>query len=317
MIVTLPTLGAIRDHFPDAFIEVMGYPAHLELIKERYYADIVSRFDQLDIAHLFVRDAEIPRSFRERLCQMEWIISFISDRNRVFSHNLNASTARCIHYDPFPSDDKGIHIVDHFLNSLSSLGINYTNNIPKIFLNDEDNRFGENFIKSNIVDPKKILVAIHPGSGSRQKCWPVTRFVALINWLSRELQAHILVVSGPADQGITERLKAGGSKDIILADQLPLPKLAAVLKRCNLFIGNDSGITHLAAALGVHTIAIFGPTDPRIWGPRGDLVKIIYKEVPCSPCGADTRRGCSVQRCLEYIKTEDVMHEVRCSIFQS
>ena len=143
MIVTLPTLGAIRDHFPDAFIEVMGYPAHLELIKERYYADIVSRFDQLDIAHLFVRDAEIPRSFRERLCQMEWIISFISDRNRVFSHNLNASTARCIHYDPFPSDDKGIHIVDHFLNSLSSLGINYTNNIPKIFLNDEDNRFGE------------------------------------------------------------------------------------------------------------------------------------------------------------------------------
>jgi len=308
----LPTLGAIRDHFPNAFIEVMGYPAHLELIKGRYYADVVSRFDQMDIAHLFVKDAEIPNSFRERLCQMDLIISFVSDSDRIFSHNLNASKARCIiHYDPFPADDAGIHMIDHFLHVLDSLGITYTDTIPKIFLNDEDIRFGEDFVKDRIAGSKKMLIAIHPGSGSRQKCWPIERFAALINRLNQELQAHIIVISGPADQEIVEGLNAGIHDDFTLTDQLPLAKLAAVIKRCNFFIGNDSGITHLAAALGIYTIALFGPTDPKIWGPRGESVKILYKKVHCSPCVADMRRNCFTQICLENIKMEDIIHEVR------
>lgn len=290
----------------------MGYPAHLELIKGRYYADVVSRFDHMDIAHLFVKDAEIPSFLRERLDQIDLVISFVSDSDRIFSHNLNTSKARCIiHYDPFPADDEGIHMVDHFLQSLDSLGITSNDNIPKIFLNDEDVRFGEDYVKDRIAGSEKMLIAIHPGSGSRQKCWPIERFAALINRLNKELQAHIVVVSGPADQEIVERLKTRIHDDFTLADQLPLAKLAAVIKRCNFFIGNDSGVTHLAAALGVYTIGLFGPTDPKIWGPRGESVKILYKKAHCSPCLADMRRNCFTQICLENIKIEDVMHEVR------
>ena len=290
----------------------MGYPAHLELIKGRYYADVVSRFDHMDIAHLFVKDAEIPSSLRERLDQIDLIISFVSDSDRIFSHNLNTSKARCIiHYDPFPADDEGIHMVDHFLQSLDFLGITSNDNIPKIFLNDEDVRFGEDYVKNRIAGSKKMLIAIHPGSGSKQKCWPIERFILLINRLNQAFQAHIVVVSGPADQEIIERLKAGIHDDFVLADQLSLAKLAAVIKRCDFFIGNDSGVTHLAAALGVYTIVLFGPTDPKIWGPRGESVKILYKKAHCSPCLADMRRNCFTQICLENIKIEDVMHEVR------
>ncbi|OOP55824.1 MAG: hypothetical protein AYP45_12605 [Candidatus Brocadia carolinensis] len=307
----MPTLGAIRNHFPNAFIEVMGYPAYLELIKGRYYADVVSRFDQMDIAHLFVKDAEIPNSFKERLHQMDLIISFVSDRDQIFSHNLNASKARCIiHYDSFPADDEGIHMIDHFLQLLDSLEITYTDTIPKIFLNDEDIRFGEDFVKDCGTGSKKMLIAIHPGSGSKQKCWSIERFATLISRLNQELQAHIIVVSGPADQEIIERLKAEIHDDFTLVDQLPLAKLAAVIKRCNIFIGNDSGITHLAAALGIRTIALFGPTDPKMWGPRGESVKILYNKVHCSPCVADVRRNCITPICLESIKMEDIIHEV-------
>lgn len=290
----------------------MGYPRYLELIKCPYYTDVVSRFDQPDVSHLFVKDAEIPRPLRDRLCRMDLIISFVSDREGVFSHNLNRVKARSVlHYDPFPGGDESIHMIDHFLESLNPLEITCTDTIPKIFLNDDDRRLGEAFVKNSIAGSKRMLVAIHPGSGSRQKCWPAERFTALISWLNQELQAHIVVVSGPADQGIIEQINMGGNGDVTVADQLPLSKLAAVLKRCDLFIGNDSGITHLAAALGIHTIALFGPTDPRVWGPRGESVKILYQKSPCSPCRAETRRTCLTQRCLENIPIEEVVREVR------
>lgn len=308
----MPTLGAIRDHFTRSFIEIMGYPRYLELIKGHYYADEISRFDQPDISHLFIKDAEISESFRERLCHMDLIISYVSDRDGIFSHNLNAVKAQgVIHYDPFPPGDEAGHITDHFLQSLDSLDITCTDTIPKIFLNEEDVRFGRDFVKDRIAGSKRMLIAIHPGSGSRQKCWPVERFVALINWLYQEYQACIVMIFGPADQEILERLKAGGNGGFIIADQLPLSKLAAVIKRCNLFIGNDSGVTHLAAALGIHTIALFGPTDPKVWGPRGESVKILYRKAHCSPCRAEMRRDCLTQRCLEKIPIEDVMREVR------
>jgi ADP-heptose:LPS heptosyltransferase len=199
------------------------------------------------------------------------------------------------------------------LKSLNPLGISYDNNIPKIFLHDEDIFFSNDFIKGRIADPKRMVVAVHPGSGSRQKCWPVERFAGLLNRL-RRMEAQIIIVSGPADKEIVERLKAKVNDDFPLVDHLSLPKLAAVLKQCNLFIGNDSGITHLAAAVGVRTLAIFGPTDPKIWGPRGELVKILYKKAHCSPCPADFRRNCSTQICLEDIQIEDVMHEVKSKL---
>jgi ADP-heptose:LPS heptosyltransferase len=85
-----------------------------------------------------------------------------------------------------------------------------------------------------------------------------------------------------------------------------LRTLAALLRRGKCFIGNDSGITHLAAAVGTPSIALFGPTDPGVWGPRGENVSIIRGETDCSPCTPETLRGCTRQRCLENIKVETV-----------
>ncbi len=317
MIVTLPAFGAIRNHFTNARIEVMGYPSFLEIIRGRFYADEVSRFDQADVSHLFMKDAEISVSLRKRFSSMDLIVSFVSDKDQVLTRNLEAmGVRRVMHYDPFPPEDGSVHIIDHFLKSLDALDISYANKIPKVFLHDEDICFGNDFIRERIVDPRKILVVLHPGSGSRQKCWPVERFAALINRLNREMQAHVFLVSGPADGEIVEELKAKVKGKFFLIDRLSLPKLAAIIEQCDLFIGNDSGITHLAAAMGVRTVAIFGPTDPKMWGPRGERVKILYKKAYCSPCLAEKRRNCSPQTCLENIKIEDVLHEIRDTLLE-
>ena len=290
----------------------MGYSSFLEIVKGRFYADTISRFDQADISHLFVDNSRIPASLTKKLKGVDLIISFVSDKGQIMVSNLRAAGVKhVIHYEPFPSEGEAIHVIDHFLRCLDLLGVPYSNKIPKIFLKDEDVLFGEIFLNKSIVDPDKLLVAVHPGSGSRQKCWPVDRYVELILWLSEKINAHVLIISGPADRENIEELKVKVKNSFILVDQLPLPIVAAIIKRCNLFVGNDSGITHLAAAIGTLTISIFGSTDPSKWGPRGERVKILYKKSPCSPCPSDTRRNCFSQTCLENVTVEDVISEIR------
>ncbi len=312
LVVTLPTFEAIRKYFKNARIDIMGYSSFLEIVKGRFYADTISRFDQADIASLFTKNSNVPASLINKLSNMDLIIAFVSDKDQVMVNNLRAAGVKhVIHYEPFPSEGEGIHVIDHFLKCLDLLVIDHSNKIPKIFLRDEDILLGEKFLNDRVVNPKKMLVAMHPGSGSRQKCWPTDRYVELILWLKKEMDAQILLISGQADTGIVEALRDKVRDNFILADQLPLPILAAIIKRSNLFVGNDSGITHLAAAVGTPTITIFGPTDPRMWGPRGEQVKILYKKSPCSPCSFDTRRNCFSQICLEGVTVEDVISEIR------
>ncbi len=116
-------------------------------------------------------------------------------------------------------------------------------------------------------------VAVHPGSGSPGKCWPPERFARLI----ADLSEPILVVGGPADAEVCGRVKAllGEGCSPVLAEDQSVAELAALLARCSLYVGNDSGVSHLAAALGVPTIAVFGPTDPAVWAPRGPAVEAV------------------------------------------
>ena len=312
LVVTLPTFEAIRNYFNNARIDIMGYSSFLEIVKGRFYADTISRFDQADIVPLFTKNSNIPASLINKLSNTDLIISFVSDKEQIMVRNLRVASAKhVIHYEPFPSECEDIHIIDHFIRCLDLLGVPYSNKIPKIFLKDEDVLFGEIFLNKSIVDPDKLLVAVHPGSGSRQKCWPIDRYVELILWLKKEMDAQILLISGQADTEIVEELRKKVRDNIILVDQLPLPIVAAIIKRCNFFVGNDSGITHLAAAIGTLTISIFGSTDPSKWGPRGERVKILYKKSPCSPCPSDTRRNCFSQTCLENVTVEDVISEIR------
>jgi ADP-heptose:LPS heptosyltransferase len=79
------------------------------------------------------------------------------------------------------------------------------------------------------------------------------------------------------------------------------------MEGCRFFIGNDSGISHMAAALGLPTVAIFGPTDPRVWSPRGEKVVVVRKEIPCSPCPQERFFQCKNFECLKGIEISEVL----------
>jgi len=117
---------------------------------------------------------------------------------------------------------------------------------------------------------------LHPGSGSAKKNWPVEKFAALARWLVDELALPLVVVRGEADERVVGNLSAAlVPRPVTLATGLKLVELAGVLERCAVFAGNDSGITHLAAAVGAPTVALFGPASVPIWEPRGDRVRVV------------------------------------------
>jgi len=112
-------------------------------------------------------------------------------------------------------------------------------------------------------------VVIHPGSGGRHKNWPLERFTAVADWLHHSARSVAWLV-GPAEERLEQALPGPVIRNT------PLRDLARILAAARLYIGNDSGITHLAAAVGCPTIAVFGPTPPNIWAPRGRNVRIIH-----------------------------------------
>jgi len=127
-------------------------------------------------------------------------------------------------------------------------------------------------------------VAIHPGSGSKEKNWPLENWIALFSREGGLLDAEgkdgrrcpsLVVISGEADKSQAEQLeREWKNRDVRFAKNLPLPHLAAVLER-SIFIGHDSGISHLAAAAGANCLLLFGPTDPNVWTPRNENVRVL------------------------------------------
>ena len=119
----------------------------------------------------------------------------------------------------------------------------------------------------------------------------------------------------PADteavQAVSEGLR--GEK-VTIAHTLPLSWLAETIASSSLYIGNDSGVSHLAAAIGIPTLAIYGPTDPRVWGVRGPAASVLWKGLSCSPCTREEARQCPRRRCLEDISIEEVIRQCEINL---
>jgi len=157
-------------------------------------------------------------------------------------------------------------------------------------------------------DFKRPLVALHPGSGNRKKCWPLRNFENLINHLEERYNCFFVLFSGPAEVGtILQKIVdyVGDRKNTCLRiSGHDLTSVASLLSLSNSYIGNDSGITHLAASvMNGRVIAIFGPTDPCLWGPRANEAVIIPSNRACAPCETKSR-GCRVQDQSEYCNIE-------------
>lgn len=151
-----------------------------------------------------------------------------------------------------------------------------------------------------------VLLAPFSSSHRRWKCWPPQRFAQLSTLLYQQAGLHPVIVGSSGEvEAAAELVEATAAPVVNLVGHTDTAQLLSLLTRASLFIGQDSGPTHLSAALGRPTLAIFGPTDPQVTGPLGDNSQIVYKNLPCSPCHEQAAE-CPDRQCLLSIQPEEV-----------
>jgi ADP-heptose:LPS heptosyltransferase len=309
-IVALPVIQNLRDHFPAARIELVVGGAVAELLRGRCVADQVSSFDEARWAALFASDASAAR---ELLHEFQHIVFYIADNAQAI--RLRAALGdRLTLWPPLPPADAPAPIGQHLQGALAKLGIAPTTAFPAVTLTPEDQEFVRQYWRAHKLEAKPVI-ALHPGSGSAQKNWPASRYAEVAALLKRD-GARLLIIAGPADDAPLKALRERLSGELLTTEGLTLPQVAALLARCRCLVGNDSGIAHLAAAMGVPTLTIFGPTDPVVWAPSGPAVTVLAPRVPCAPCAPEKRRSCVTLECLASISV-DLVYQSVCQRLRS
>ncbi|MEW6356165.1 MAG: glycosyltransferase family 9 protein [Planctomycetota bacterium] len=315
-VLTLPAIGAIRRAFPSAHIRLLGHPHISDLAVGRGYADSARNLEDAGFATLFAPAQEHAqtslsvahaRNPIKELKAFDLIVAFWRDPEGMLAGNLaRFCPAKIVVHDPMPPPEPKRHAVDHLCEVLGKIEIHEHNPSPRLFPGQEDLAGADAFLAERRLDPAKTI-AVHPGSGGRTKNWPADRFNEIIERITTHTECQVLLTCGPADEEVVKATRG----TFAIANNFSLPILAAILSKCRAYLGNDSGITHIAAAVGTPTIAIFGPTDPDVWGPRGESVTIIRGQAPCAPCSREERLACKNRRCLEAVGIDDVWDRIR------
>jgi ADP-heptose:LPS heptosyltransferase len=291
-VLTLPALQALRREWPGAYVELIGYPHIAGLAKEGGLVDRVASLDRSDMARFFSSNAAISEEQAGYVSSFDFVLSYLYDPDGTVVRNLLATGVRQVLYCS-PRFGSG-HAADHFMKPLETLAI-YPEGVPcpRLDLRDETVACGRDVLRRFGRD----VVVLHPGSGGKAKRWPIGRFMALAEAVRKDCRAEVVFAAGEADDDLVNALRAAGEGARLLTG-LSLVTLAGVLKGACSYVGNDSGITHMAAALGVPVVALFGATDPEMWGPRGDGVRILRGAVDGRPDVA----GIDVKTVLEAVR---------------
>src|SRR6266567_5723017 len=281
-ILTLPSLKALRDARPDAQIEILGYKHIAALAENRFYAQAVRSIEYGPLSSFFAKNSELPAELANYFASFDLIISYLFDPDRIFENNLRRCGVENLLCGPAKIVETAVHAARQLALPIEQLGIGVGDLTEKVFPSIDDRQFAKGFLQF-LQQP---ILAIHPGSGSTEKNWPLENWIGLF---SRNGGAPLtgdkfgelgnafsmVVISGEADKTEADALeREWKNSEVRFANNLPLPHLAAVLER-SIFIGHDSGISHLAAAAGANCVLLFGPTDPNVWAPRKKNVRVL------------------------------------------
>lgn len=262
-IVTLPVLQALRARWPSAHIEIWGYPHIADLAVAGGLAESVLSLDRAEMARFFVPQPQFTDAQVAAVRSFDLTCNYLHDPvGQVRSNLLLAGAKQVLSGSPII---KRGHAIPFLLEPLQALAIYETDLVPELDLSGEARAAARRRLQALGIRGRPVVV--HPGSGSPAKTWPADRFAEILHRL-RTAGREAAAVVGEADTEAAARL-ARDLPDLPRLEGLTLVELAAILAESERFLGNDSGITHLAAAVGLPVVALFGPSDAETWAPRG------------------------------------------------
>lgn len=287
LIATLPVLQSLKQS--GYYVTLAGNGQYREFFLRYGYVDEFIPSDGGFFLPLFAGE---PESAVSRYLKKFEVILAYTDKTETFSEALKKSFPGEIIFHPVNPEKIQKHIVLHLLEPVRSIA-NCVTETPEIKI-------------GSLATEKRFV--IHPGSGSIQKNWSKENFFEVYRRLSAEKKGYLLL--GYAE----DYMKDFWQKNVPAEKIINSPDMNTLIERVRntgLYIGNDSGISHLFAASGIPSVVIFGPTSPSVWSPGEKNVKILYKKTDCSPCSAFRRESCVEKKCLNSITVAEVMENVK------
>lgn len=301
ILLALPAVALLKEALPGARLTMAANLDHLAPILGRYVESARS-LATLPLHSLYT-DADLPEAEARFWLSFDRIISWTGASDAGFVRRMKAlhSGATVAAWKPGPGEKR--HVAQIFIDTLGEEIARGRSVVPvRLVLEAELSDRGKLWL-SERAPAGGGLIALHPGAGSAAKRWHPERFLSLARHLASEGRT-VLLIEGPAEPSLAREIGRMLSGRAVIAESLPLDLLAAVIARCHAFVGNDSGVAHLAAALGVPSLVLFGPTEPKHWAPPGAHVMVYRNSRGCRACAAEAG---APHTCLENIEVEDVV----------
>lgn len=247
---------------------MLGYEHIVSLATAGGFADAKRSIEYGPMGAFFNPRAELDPELCAYFGSFQQVVSFLFDPDGFFSGNLKRCGVKNLIVISPKIDPEGDHAVRQLARPLDRLAL-YLEEAGAVWKPGAAEReFAAGFLRG--LD--RPIIALHPGSGGERKNWPAERWLELAAALAPH---RLVIIGGEADAKVMTAFHSANLPHARFAENLPLPRLGAVLAGCDLYLGHDSGISHLAAAAGARCLLLFGPTDPDIWAPPHDRVYIV------------------------------------------
>lgn len=311
VVMSLPTLRVIRERFPHAQITIaVGKPAG-EIVRMSGYADATIEIDRVALRDGF-KPLSVLKMFRlakdVRGRRFDFIIDlhsfaetnllgfFSGAPKRLFSRRRGRSLDFLANFKPSPpieENNRERHQVDRYLDVLRPLGITDAERVPRLTTRFEDDQEIDRLLKKSRAEMGAPLVGLFPGAGHESRRWPLEQFAQLADSLARNDAVRPIVFVGPEERALIPRIRSIFPAATVILDQLSIRQLAAALARLAVFVSNDTGPLHIAAALGVPVVLLLDGRAPDSYIPLSEPKRVIYgatiSEIPVEQVYEATR----------------------------
>ena len=316
VVLTTPAIRALRQQLPQAKISMLTDEHYQDLISQNPHLDEVLTLDRKDkrlVTNLqlvnFLRSKrfDVVIDFQRKFGTS--LIGWLSQaRIRVGFHRPNGYLLT----DPVPiSRHNRQHVIDDYFQLLEVVGISATDRQLELHVSSEDRAFAQQKVEQKSVSILGPTIGLFPGASWNFKKWSPERFAEIGRRYAQYYQGKILIFGSSAERELSEYIADQvGLSAVSLAGEFRLGQLAGLIEHCNLFIANDTGPMHMATALGVPTIALFGPGNYYKFRPLSNRHTAIRHVVPCSPC-KPFNKHCQSNVCMQGISVDSVWAATR------
>jgi heptosyltransferase-2 len=320
-VMTTPAVRAIRKGFPNAHISILAKPwvapvfensEHIDRLLiydgERRHKGVLGKFRLARDLKKYYFDAAIllQNAFEAAL------IAFLAGIPLRIGYSRDARRLLLTHAIPCTHEIKTKHQTEYYLNILHEIGIDQDNRDLYLKLNQGDRFRAEKILLKQHLSLDEKIIGINPGATyGPAKQWPADRYAHLADRILAFSEARVIIFGGPGDKILGQKMSGKMQhRPVDLSGKTSLGEAMALIERCQLFITNDSGLMHVAAALDVPLVAIFGSTNAVATGPIGLNSRVVQAGVPCSPClNSECPEG--HLKCMDQIDVDRVFDVVK------